>query len=76
MRVDAFPCTRYGELEGVVSQIGADALPPAPWTNYYLFAVKLILNRAYLRAQGVTIPLQAGMAITPNLKLREKHLIR
>lgn len=75
VRVDAFPFTRYGELEGVVSQIGADALPPDPRTNYYRFPVKLTLNRAYLKAQGVTIPLRAGMAITANLKLREKRLI-
>lgn len=75
VRVDAFPFTRYGELEGVVSQIGADALPPDPQTNFYRFPVKLTLNRSYLQSQGVKIPLRAGMAITANLKLREKRLI-
>ena len=75
VRVDAFPFTRYGELEGVVNQIGADALPPDASMNYYRFPIELKLNRNYLKAEGVKIPLRAGMAITVNLKLREKRLI-
>ena len=75
VRIDAFPFTRYGELVGVVSQIGADALPPDPRANYYRFPVELTLNRNYLKTQGVKIPLRAGMAVTANLKLREKRLI-
>jgi len=75
VRVDAFPFTRYGELEGRVSQIGADALPPDQNANFYRFPVKLTLNRSYLQSEGVKIPLRSGMAITANLKLREKRVI-
>jgi len=75
VRVDAFPYTRYGELTGKVLQIGADALPPDEQQNYYRFPVKLSLNRSYLLSQGVKIPLRSGMAITANLKLREKRVI-
>ena len=75
VRVDAFPFTRYGELEGKVYQIGADSLPPSEIANYYRFPVKLSLNRSFLKSQGVVIPLRSGMAITANLKLREKRVI-
>lgn len=75
VRVDAFPFTRYGELSGKVIQIGADALPPDQAMNYYRFPVKLQLDRSYLETQGSKIPLQSGMAITTNLKLREKRVI-
>jgi HlyD family secretion protein len=75
VRVDAFPFTRYGELQGRVSQIGADALPPDQTANFYRFPVQLTLNRSYLESQGVKIPLRSGMAITANLKLREKRVI-
>ena len=75
VRVDAFPFTRYGELSGKVTQIGADALPPDQSMNFYRFPVKLQLNRGYLESQGAKIPLQSGMAITTNLKLREKRVI-
>ena len=75
VRVDAFPFTRYGELEGKVTQIGADALEPDAVQNFYRFPVKLELDRPYLESQGVRIPLRSGMAITTNLKLREKRVI-
>ena len=75
VRVDAFPYTRYGELKAKVTQIGADALEPNELQNFYRFPVKLDLDRSYLESQGVRIPLRSGMAITTNLKLREKRVI-
>ena len=75
VRVDAFPFTRYGELSGQVSQIGADSLPPDSEQSFYRFSVKLNLNKAYLENKGAAIYLQSGMAITANLKLREKRVI-
>jgi len=62
VRVDAFPFTRYGELKGRVTQIGADALEPSEVQNFYRFPVKLELDCAYLESQGVRIPLRSGMA--------------
>ena len=75
VRVDAFPFTRYGELNGQVTQIGADALAPDESMNFYRFPVKLRLSRSYLESRGTKIPLQSGMSITTNLKLREKRVI-
>lgn len=75
VRVDAFPFQRYGELNARVEQVGADALPPDETSNIYRFPVRLKLERPYLESQGERIPLQNGMAITTNLKLREKRVI-
>ena len=75
VRIDAFPFTQYGELEGTVSQIGADALPPDNEANFYRYPVKLNLSKPYLERKGVKVPLRSGMAITANLKLRDKRLI-
>ena len=75
VRVDAFPFTSYGELKGKVSQIGADALPPDQTANFYRYPVQLELNRPYLENKGIKIPLRSGMAVTANLKLRDKRLI-
>ena len=75
VRVDAFPFTRYGEVPGSVSQIAADALEPSATKNFYRFPVKLKLERSYLESKGVRIPLKPGMAITTNLKLRDKRVI-
>ena len=75
VRVDAFPFTRYGDLEGEISQIGADALPPDQTADYYRFPVKLKLNKFFLENKGVRVPLRSGMSVTANLKLRDKRLI-
>ena len=75
VRVDAFPFTRYGELIGNVTQIGADALPPDQVNPFYRFPVKLELERDYLESKGTITKLRSGLAITANLKLREKRVI-
>lgn len=75
VRVDAFPFSRYGEIESKVSQIGADALQPDQINNFYRFPVKLDMASSTLDTQGISIPLKAGMAVTTNLKLRDKRVI-
>ncbi len=75
VRIDAFPFTQYGELVGAVGQIGADALAPDQEAQFYRYPVILNLKTSYLDYKGVQIPLRSGMAITANLKLRDKRLI-
>ena len=76
VRVNSFPYTEYGEINGEINRIGADALPPTDLIRAYHFPVDLSLERSTLETRdGTTIPLQAGMTITTNLKLRDRRLI-
>ena len=76
VRVNSFPYTEYGEIDGKIRRIGADALPPTNLIQSYHFPVDLSLDRSTLETRdGTTIPLQAGMTITTNLKLRDRRLI-
>ena len=75
IRVDAFPFTQYGELMGSISQVGADALEPDEKANFYRYPVKISLEKNYLESKDTRIPLMSGMAITANIKLRDKRLI-
>lgn len=76
VRVDSFPYTEYGDIKGEISQLGADALTPTELIPQYHFPVILNLERSELQTRnGKTIPLQAGMTITTNLKLRDRRLI-
>ena len=75
VRVDAFPSSRYGELDGAVALVGADALPPDNTANFYRFPVRIDLNKPYLETGGVKIPLRSGMSITSNLQIRQKRMI-
>ena len=76
VRVNSFPYTEYGEINGTISRIGADALPPTQVIKQYHFPVDLKLERSNLETrEGIKIPLQAGMTIKTNLKLRDRRLI-
>ena len=76
VRVDAFPYTEYGEIDGTIKSIGADALPPSRLVGQYHFPVDLSLSRSTLETRsGMVISLRPGMTITTNLKLRDRRLI-
>ena len=76
VRIDTFPYTEYGELDGKIIRVGADALPPDKTQRDFYFPVDIELNKSELKTrEGVQIPLQAGMTITTNLKLRDRRLI-
>lgn len=75
VRVDAFPFSRYGEIPGKISHIGADALEPTTTQSFYRFPVKLELERSTLEVKDASIPLKPGMSISTNLKLRDKRVI-
>jgi HlyD family secretion protein len=76
VRVNSFPFTEYGEIDGKIKTIGADALPPTQLISSYHFPVDLSLDKSVLHTKdGTKITLQAGMTITTNLKLRDRRLI-
>ena len=76
VRVDSFPFTQYGQIKGTIKEIGADALPPDNIIRQYHFPVNIELERSNLTTKtGEIIPLQAGMTVSANLKLRERRLI-
>ena len=71
--IDSFPSTDFGVLTGAVVEIGSDALPPdqAERRDYFSFPASVRIASQYLETSGgVKLPLQAGMSITANLKLR------
>ena len=76
IRIDSFPYTEYGEINGTISRVGADALPPTQLQPQYHFPIYLNLDKSHLVSRnGSEIPLQSGMTITTNLKLRDRRLI-
>ena len=76
VRVDSFPFTEYGQLSGEIANVGADALPPTPLIRNYHFPVSIDLKDSSLYTRNdKEIPLQAGMTITTNMKLRDRRLI-
>ena len=75
IRVDAYPFTKYGEIIGTVTNVVADALPPDEKLNYYRYPVEISLEKNTLKNKYKTVKLKNGMAISANIKLRDKKLI-
>ncbi|QNI57024.1 type I secretion system ABC transporter/ HlyD family [Synechococcus sp. BIOS-U3-1] len=74
MSIDSFPATDFGVLEGEVKSIGSDALPPSQQDNRpeYRYPATIKLDRQQLKLKGgEQLPLQVGMSLTSNIKLRK-----
>jgi HlyD family secretion protein len=70
--IDSFPASDFGVLQGTVRKIGSDAVPPDQLKQFYRFPVDIRLNSQQLKLKsGVNLPLQVGMSITANVKLRK-----
>ncbi len=70
--IDSFPATDFGVLEGRLASIGSDALPPDERHQTYRFPATIALNSQQFRLKsGQVLPLQVGMSLTANIKLRK-----
>lgn len=70
--IDSFPSSDFGVVLGVIKRIGSDALPPDQVKQNYRFPVEVQLRSQTLKlSSGQTLPLQVGMSLTANIKLRK-----
>tara|TARA_Y100001968_G_C19443702_1_gene764053 strand:+ start:1947 stop:3137 length:1191 start_codon:yes stop_codon:yes gene_type:complete len=71
--IDSFPASDFGVLRGNVKSIGSDALPPnqAELRPEYRYPAVIKLDSQTLKlSNGNQLPLQVGMSLTANIKLR------
>ncbi|MDA9867842.1 HlyD family secretion protein [Synechococcus sp. AH-224-I15] len=71
--IDSFPASDFGVLEGTVQSVGSDALPPDQqrMRQTYAYPAVIKLDSQQLKIKnGKTLPLQVGMSLTANIKLR------
>jgi hemolysin D len=70
--IDSFPATDFGVLAGTLKSIGSDALPPDERNQVYRFPAVVGLDSQQFKLKGGQIlPLQVGMSLTANIKLRK-----
>ncbi|NEO89873.1 MAG: HlyD family efflux transporter periplasmic adaptor subunit [Moorea sp. SIO3G5] len=77
VRVDSFPFSEFGDVKGEVIWIGSDALPPDPaeLRQDYTFPAKIKLDKQYITAYGEKEPLQSGMSISANIRVRKRTVM-
>ena len=70
--IDSFPSSDFGVLQGTLQRIGSDALPPDQLKQSYRYPAEIALASQQLKLKnGATLPLQVGMSLTANIKLRK-----
>jgi HlyD family secretion protein len=75
IRIDTFPFSQFGDVEGTVESIGSDALPPDAIYNFYRFPAEIKMDSQVLEYQGKKIPLQSGMSVSVNIRIRENRTV-
>lgn len=75
VRIDSFPFSEFGDIKGKLVWIGSDALPPDQVHQFYRFPAKVELARQSLLVNGRAIPLQSGMSVNGNIKVRDRTVM-
>jgi hemolysin D len=73
VRIDAYPFTEFGAVEGTVTRISREALPSSPQApGQTTFPVEVKLKTQVLDRQGKPLTLVPGMTIAANVKVRSR----
>jgi len=73
VKLDAFPYTRYGYIEGKVVNLSDDAVPIEDFGLAY--TAKLELDQSWLLVEGREVSLSPGMAVTVEIKTGKRRVI-
>ena len=77
--IDSFPAKDFGPLEGIVKSIGSDVLElnKREINEEYFFPGSIKLNsQSLLLKSGKALPLQVGMSLKANIKLRKVSYLK
>ena len=82
LSIDTFQANDFGYVPAVVERVGSDALTTEEQTQVLgteekglFYPVILRLESQSIRLRQARAPLQAGMSLTANIKLRERRVI-
>lgn len=75
VRLDTFPFSEFGDVKGKIISLGSDALPPDQQHPYERFPAVIKLEKQNLVIKGNPVTLQSGMALSANIKLRDRTVM-
>jgi len=73
VKVEAFPFTRYGTINGHIETLSEDAVQDE--TIGLVYTAKVLLEKSTLNVDGKTVTLSPGMAVTVEAKTGKRRLI-
>lgn len=66
LKIEAFPFTRYGAVQGRLEQISSDAIQDEK--RGLIYTARVALDRATIERDGTTVALTPGMAVTADIR--------
>jgi hemolysin D len=75
LKVESFPESEFGTLNGTLTWIGSDVLPPTQERPYAVFPAKIRLEKQFIQQGDKTLSLKSGMAINGSIKLRKRTVM-
>ncbi|NOI77364.1 HlyD family type I secretion periplasmic adaptor subunit [Vibrio coralliilyticus] len=73
IKIDSFPYTRYGTISGKVGHVSKDAVKDEQLG--LVFPTRIQLSRSTIAVEDQTIPLQAGMSTTAEIRTGQRRVI-
>jgi hemolysin D len=73
--VDSFPAGEFGYIQGTLTSLGSDALPPDQENRMARFPAIVELKQQQVESGGRLLNLQSGMSVSANIKLRSRPVI-
>ena len=75
IRFTSYNYSEFGDIKGELISVGKDALPPDETRPYYTFPARVRLNEQALTNNGRILPLQSGMEVQANIKVRDRTIL-
>lgn len=78
VRIDAYSFSEFGDVEGTITAIGTDSLPPDEIYQFYRYPAEVTLDSQYFPVRGDNgqpLDLRSGMSLNANIKLRKRRVI-
>lgn len=73
IKIESFPYTRYGYIEGKVESVSHDAMQDEQ--KGLIFPARIKLNKTWLIIDGTKVNLTAGMAVSAEIKTGKRRVI-
>ena len=73
--IDSFPSGEFGYIQGTLSTIGSDSLPPDQDSPQVYFPATVSLKQQVVESGEQKLNIQSGMGLTANIKLRSRPAI-
>jgi hemolysin D len=72
LKIEAFPFTRYGAVQGRLEQISSDAIQDEK--RGLIYTARVTLDHATIQRDGATVALTPGMAVTADIRTGRRSL--